>query len=74
MSSVSPAVYATRLNISSCTVNCANMYDWGPYSFHPGVAQTILCDGAVRVLTEDIDGAVISGLYVYNEGEVRKDY
>jgi prepilin-type N-terminal cleavage/methylation domain-containing protein len=74
MSSVSPTNYANRLGIGSCTVNCSNMYDYGPYSFHPGMAQTILCDGAVRILTEPIDGAVLSGLYVYNDGEVRKDF
>jgi prepilin-type processing-associated H-X9-DG protein len=69
MSSVSPTNYAARLKVGSCTVNCSNMYDYGPYSFHPGGAQTVLCDGSVRVLGQEIDAAVLCGLYVYNEGQ-----
>lgn len=74
MSSVSPINYGKRLGIEQCGVNCSNRYDYGPYSFHPGVAQTILCDGSVQVLSEAIDPAVLCGLYVYNDGELNVDF
>jgi prepilin-type N-terminal cleavage/methylation domain-containing protein len=69
-SSVSPTNYATAKKIGRCTVNCSNRYDYGPYSFHPRIAQCILCDGAVRTLQEEIDPVVLSGLYPYNEAEI----
>jgi prepilin-type N-terminal cleavage/methylation domain-containing protein len=69
-SSVSPVNYASVKNLASCTVNCSNMYDYGPYSFHPGGAQAALCDGAVIFWTEEIDPAVLAGYYVYNEGQL----
>jgi hypothetical protein len=68
-SSVSPVKYGERIKIGVCTVNCSNMYDYGPYSFHPGLAQTVLCDGAVRPLSEEIDPVVLSCLYPYDDSQ-----
>jgi hypothetical protein len=73
-SSVSPIKYGERMKMSQCGVNCANLYDYGPYSFHTGVAQTVLCDGAVRMLAEDIDPAVLCGLYTYHDEQVIGTY
>ncbi len=67
LSSVSPRLYAERWGFGRCTVNCSNVYDYGPYSFHPGGAQAVLCDGAVVFLGEDIDEALLAGYYVYND-------
>lgn len=73
-SSVSPAKYAERMNSGQCTINCTNMYDFGPFSFHPEIAQVVLCDGAVRTLHIDIDPAVLSGLYTHRDGQTIGDY
>lgn len=69
MSGLMPKNYSERLKVARCTVNCSNIYDYGPYSFHPGLAQAVLCDGAVRALSEDVDPAVLCGLYVYYDGQ-----
>jgi prepilin-type N-terminal cleavage/methylation domain-containing protein len=69
-SGVSPVNYGQRMKVGLCTVNCSNMYDYGPYSFHPNVAQIVLCDGAARVLGEEIDPAVLSALYPYADAQV----
>ena len=73
-SSVSPIKYGERMKTGECGVNCSNMYDYGPYSFHPGVSQVVLCDGAVKALRDNIDPAVLSGLYTYHDGQVIGDY
>jgi hypothetical protein len=74
MSSVSPVKYADRVKSSQCTINCLNMYDYGPFSFHHDLAQCILCDGAVRTLHTDIDPAVLSGLYTYHDAQTIGTY
>lgn len=70
MSSVSPVKYGERMKVPICAVNCSNMYDYGPYSFHPGLAQSVLCDGSVMTLRETIDPAVLAGLYTYQEAQL----
>ena len=70
LSSVSPVLYAKRWGLPRCTVNCSNMYDYGPYAFHPGGAQAALCDGTVMFLNEEIDGAVLAAFYAYKEGQL----
>ena len=74
LSGVSPANFGVLKKVGLCTVNCSNAYDYPPYSFHPNLAQAILCDGAVRTLGEDIDPVVLSSLYPYNEGQVTGSY
>jgi prepilin-type N-terminal cleavage/methylation domain-containing protein len=74
LSSVSPAQYAKMQKLGRCSVNCTNKYDYGPYSFHPGVAMSVNCDSSVRTLAETIDDAVLCGLYCYNEGQLIGQY
>lgn len=70
LSGASPVKYGQYMNVALCTVNCSNAYDYGPYSFHPGLAQAILCDGAVMTLHESIDPAVLAALYAYQDGQI----
>ena len=74
LSSVSPTNYATFMGASDCTVNCSNMYDYGPYAFHPGGAHVVFCDGSIHFLTNDIDPVVILGLYSYDDGDLLPDF
>ena len=70
MSSASPVKYGQRMKVPICAVNCSNMYDYGPYSFHPSLAESVLCDGSVMTLHESIDPAVLAGLYTYQEAQL----
>lgn len=72
-SSVSPTHYAIAKKLDRCTVNCSSMYDYGPYSFHPSGALSVCGDGSIRWLAESIDGAVLSGLYVYNDSQTLRE-
>lgn len=69
LSSVSPTAYALFRRVNRCTVNCSNMYDYGPYSFHVGGAYSVLGDGSAHFLSEGIDPAVLMGLYSYDDGD-----
>ena len=53
------------------TLNC------GPneeiFSFHPGGANVVMCDGSVRFLRETTNGAVLRALLTVDGGEVVSD-
>jgi prepilin-type N-terminal cleavage/methylation domain-containing protein len=51
-----------------CAVNCTN--DREVYSFHPGVANTVLADGSVQRLSANINIRVFAGLVTRAGGEV----
>jgi type II secretory pathway pseudopilin PulG len=70
LSGVSPVKYGEYMKVAICGVNCSNRYDYGPYSFHPGLAQAVLCDGAMMTLEESIDPAVLAGLYSFQEAQL----
>ncbi len=42
----------------------------GLFGFHPGGAQVAFCDGSVRLLREDMDLTILSGLLTREGGEV----
>ena len=41
-------------NFGPCSINCTNRRDAGYFSFHPGGAQFLMCDGSVQFLSEDL--------------------
>jgi len=51
-----------------CAVNCTN--DREVYSFHPGVANTVLADGSVQRLSANINIRVFAGLVTRAGSEV----
>lgn len=66
-----------------CVVNCSNARCGtgsaysnaaGLYSFHPGGAQAVLCDGSVQFIAETIDGQVFSQLVTRDYGETVGPY
>ena len=52
----------------TCVINCNNK--WNLYSFHTGGAQTVLADGAVRFLSQNIDAGTFGRLLIMNDGLV----
>jgi prepilin-type N-terminal cleavage/methylation domain-containing protein len=54
--------------VGNCSMNCTN--DSEMYSFHTGGVQTLLADGSVRFLSENIGGATLVGLMTRDGGEV----
>jgi prepilin-type N-terminal cleavage/methylation domain-containing protein/prepilin-type processing-associated H-X9-DG protein len=69
LSGLSPTDQAVTLKTSVCTVNCSNMYSYGPYSFHPNGANVVLADGSTHFLVEEMDPATIGAMYSYNDGQ-----
>ncbi|HVJ67337.1 MAG TPA: DUF1559 domain-containing protein [Caulifigura sp.] len=67
-----PATYPSTLsNIpagSECTVNCNNSQ--GLFGFHPGGAHVAMGDGSVRMLPENMSGAVLMGLATRDGEEI----
>ena len=53
-------------------MNCTN--DSELYSFHIGGVQTLLADGSVRFLSENIAGATLVGLISLQGGEVISEF
>ncbi len=51
-----------------CFINCSN--DGELYSFHTGGVQVLLGDGAVRFISENIDGQTLAALGTRGRGEV----
>jgi len=54
--------------VGRCTMNCTN--DSELYSFHTGGIQTVLADGSVRFLSENMSAAVLAGAITLQGGEV----
>jgi prepilin-type N-terminal cleavage/methylation domain-containing protein len=53
-----------------CAINCSNARDQGFYSWHTGVAQILLCDGAVRAVSENMAAFTLASLMTSGKGEV----
>lgn len=58
--------------VGQCTMNCTN--DSEMYSFHTGGVQTVLADGSVRFLSENMSAATLVGLITLNGGEIVGDF
>lgn len=54
--------------VGSCLINCSN--DSELYSFHVGGVQALMCDGAVRFISENISGRTLTALATRAEGEI----
>jgi prepilin-type N-terminal cleavage/methylation domain-containing protein/prepilin-type processing-associated H-X9-DG protein len=52
----------------SCVINCSN--DTGLYSFHPGGANVVLCDGSVHFLASTISLQTMIALVTRANGEI----
>jgi len=58
--------------VGTCSMNCTN--DSEMYSFHTGGVQTLLADGSVRFLSENIGGSTLVGLITLQGGEVLGEF
>jgi prepilin-type N-terminal cleavage/methylation domain-containing protein/prepilin-type processing-associated H-X9-DG protein len=54
-----------------CAVNCSNQY--GLYSFHPGGANVLMCDGSVQFKTSTSTPKLIAELITAHGGEASGD-
>lgn len=54
--------------VGTCSMNCTN--DSEMYSFHVGGAQTLLADGSVRFLSENIAGSSLVALITLQQGDI----
>ena len=52
-----------------CIINCHNGYN-AIYSFHPGGANTLVCDGSVRFLKETTNKSTIQAFVTRDMGEI----
>ncbi|MGD9647199.1 MAG: DUF1559 domain-containing protein [Pirellulales bacterium] len=68
LSGMGPAWQGALIGEPSCTINCINMYDAGPYSFHPHGVCVVLCDGSTHFLAEETDVRIVGAMYCYFEG------
>ncbi|HBH53247.1 MAG TPA: prepilin-type cleavage/methylation domain-containing protein [Planctomycetaceae bacterium] len=58
--------------VGQCIMNCTNDSEF--YSFHTGGIQTVLADGSVRFLSENMSAAVLAGLITLQGGEIVGDF
>ncbi len=57
-----------------CAINCTNRAGEGAYSFHVGGIQMLMCDGAVRFLSENISVAVFGDVATPQGGTVTPEF
>jgi prepilin-type N-terminal cleavage/methylation domain-containing protein len=58
--------------VGRCVMNCTN--DSEMFSFHTGGIQTVLADGSVRFLSENMSSVTLVGLITLQGGEVVGDF
>lgn len=57
-----------------CAINCTNRAGEGAYSFHVGGIHALMCDGAVRFLSENIAVTTLADLYTPQGGTVTGEF
>lgn len=69
---VSPGTYTVD-NLTSdllvSAINCTNFFKHGFYSFHPGGINVVMCDGAVRFVSENIQAYVLCSMITAHNHE-----
>lgn len=68
---MSSSANPTAGDVVSCAVNCYNKTQ--PYSFHPGGAQVLYCDGSVRFLAETVTPTAFAQILFVDDGQVITD-
>ncbi|WP_040351487.1 DUF1559 domain-containing protein [Blastopirellula marina] len=61
-------------NGGACIINCSNGRGVGFFSFHPGGANFLMCDGSVRFIPSTIEGFTFAALMTAAGGEVPGDF
>jgi len=57
-----------------CAINCTNRAGKGAYSFHTGGVNILMCDGAVRFLSENVSVGVFADVATPNGGRVTPEF
>lgn len=53
-----------------CPINCSNIRGNSYHSFHTGGAHFLMCDGAVKFISENIAAQTMAGLITRKKGEI----
>lgn len=56
---------ATPSSKPVCAINCSNRATRNAYSFHPGSAGVVMCDGSAHMLSENLGLTVFCRLLTY---------
>lgn len=63
-----------RNDTNSCAINCTNLAYWGFYSFHPGIDNMMMGDGAVRSFNEKMSDYVLAALLTRAGRDIPGDF
>jgi prepilin-type N-terminal cleavage/methylation domain-containing protein/prepilin-type processing-associated H-X9-DG protein len=58
-------------DLADCGINCENQF--AVYSFHPGGAQILFCDGSARFVSEQLSGLAFAEIVAADDGLVIND-
>ena len=67
LAGLKPTTMELPFEAELCSINCINMYDAPPYSFHPGGAQVMVADGSVHFLRQEMDPYILGCLFAYSD-------